>query len=316
VLTHVRTLEPVMIADLDTLLTALYVELTDRIIPRRGFTRRGPGQPPEVTDAELVCIAVAQVLLRYDDERHWLRAAPKLIGYLFPRLLGQSEYNTRLKAAAPLMEAALRWLADATPTTAELLRLMDATPVPCGQSVITARRSDLYGYAGYGYCPSHSRWYWGSKLLLMCTCEGTVTGFGLANPKLYGEREQARQVLQDQPANRPAPGTAIVTDKGLSGEDTEAFFASPDLGLILIRPARKDETTPRPFPNWLRQRIEAIIWMLKNQLGLERHGGRVPAGLWARIVQRLLALNACIWHNWNAGAPVKRSLIAYDHVSS
>jgi hypothetical protein len=42
--------------------------------------------------------------------------------------------------------------------------------------------------------------------------------------------------------------------------------------------------------------------------------GRVPAGLWARIVQRLLALNAAIWHNWLIGAPVKRSLIAYDHV--
>jgi hypothetical protein len=226
-----------MIADLDTLLTALYVELTDRIIPSRGFTRSGPGGPPEVTDAELVCIAVAQVLLRSDDERHWLRAAPKLIGHLFPRLLRQSEYNTRLKAAAPLMEAALRWLADATPGAAELLRLMDATPVPCGQSVITARRSDLYGYAGYGYCPSHSRWYWGAKLLLICTCDGTVTGFGLANPKLYGERKATRQILENQPANRPVPGTAVVTDKGLAGEETEEFFAGPDLGLILIRPA-------------------------------------------------------------------------------
>ena len=64
-----------MIADLDTLLTALYVELTDRIIPSLGLARSGPGKPPEVTDAELVCLAVAQVLLRYDDERHWLRAA-------------------------------------------------------------------------------------------------------------------------------------------------------------------------------------------------------------------------------------------------
>jgi hypothetical protein len=183
------------------------------------------------------------------------------------------------------MEAALRWLADHTPGSAEMLRLMDATPVPCGQSAVTAKRSDLYGWAGYGYCPSHSRWYWGAKLLLICTCDGTVTGFGLANPKLFGEREQARQMLKDQPANRPAPGTAVVTDKGLSGEETEAFFASGDLGLI--RPARKDEKVPRYFPNWLRQRVEAIIWTLKNQLGLERHGGRVPAGLWARIVQRL-----------------------------
>jgi hypothetical protein len=108
-----------------------------------------------VTDAELVCIAVAQVLLRFGDERHWLRIAPQLIGHLFPRLLRQSEYNTRLRQLAPLMEAAARWLADATPAAAVQLRLMDATPVPCGAS---AKRSGLYGYAGYGYCPSHSRW--------------------------------------------------------------------------------------------------------------------------------------------------------------
>ena len=303
-----------MIADLDTLLTALYVELDDRIIPARGLARRGPGGRPAVTDAELTCIAVAQVLLRFDDERHWLRIAPRLIGRLFPRLLSQGEYNLRLRRLAPLMEAALRWLADQTPATAEQLRLMDATPVPCGQSAVTAKRSGLGGYAGYGYCPSHSRWYWGCKLLLICTCDGTVTGFSLANPKLHGERDQARQTLEHQPANRPAPGSAVVTDKGLSGQDTEAFFAGDDLCLTLVRPARKDEKAPRPFPNWLRQRVEAVIWTLKSQLGLERHGGRIPAGLWTRVIQRLLALNTVIWHNWMTGAPVKRSLIAYDHI--
>jgi hypothetical protein len=96
-----------VIAGLDTLLIALYVELTDRIIPSGCLTRPGPGRPPEVTDAELVCLAVAQVLLRYNDERHWLRAAPARVGHLFPRLLAQSEYNDRIKAAAPLMEATL-----------------------------------------------------------------------------------------------------------------------------------------------------------------------------------------------------------------
>jgi hypothetical protein len=300
-----------VIADLDTLLIALYVELVDRIIPARGTRRRGPGRPPAVTDAELVCLAVAQVLLRYNDEHHWLRAAPSRVGHLFPRLLGQSEYNERLKDAAPLMEAALRWLAEHTPGSAELLRLLDGTPVGCGQSKLTTQRSNLFGYAGYGYEASHSRYYWGVKLMLITTADGTVTGFGLANPKLLGEREETRQLLTHQAANRPAPGTAVVTDKGLSGEDTEQYFA--DLGLTLIRPARKDDNTPRPFPNWLRQRVEAIIWTLKNQLGLEDHGGRVPAGLWTRIVQRLLALNAAIWHNWTIGAAVKRSLIAYDH---
>ena len=300
-----------MIADLDTLLTALYVELTDRIIPSTPTRRRGPGRPPEVTDAELVCLAVAQVLLRFNNERHWLRAAPSRVGHLFQRLLSQSEYNDRLKTTAWLMEAALRWLADQTPGSAELLRLLDATPVPCGQSTSTVKRSDLFGYAGYGYETSHSRFYWGAKLMLICTIDGTVTGFGLANPKLWGEREQARQLLTHQPANRPPRGSAVVTDKGLSGQATQALFA--EWGLCLIRPARTDEPDPEVFPNWLRQRVEAIIWTLKNQLGLEHHGGRVPAGLWARIVQRLLALNAAIWLNWSIDAPIKRSLIAYDH---
>jgi hypothetical protein len=300
-------------ADLDTLLIALYVELDDRIIPALYGRRRwrGPGRPPVVTDAELVCLAVAQVLLRYDKEHHWLRAAPARVGHLFPRLLGQSEYNQRLKQAAPLLEQALRWLAAHTPGSAEPLRLMDATPIGCGQSTTTAQRSDLFGWAGYGYESAHSRWYWGTKLLLITTADGTVTGFSLANPKLAGEREQTRQTLTYAPLNLPRPGTTVVTDKGLSGAEVDEFFAGLDL--TLVRPARRDEKTPRPFPNWLRQRIEAIIWTLKNQLGLEHHNARVPAGLWTRVLQRLLALNAVIWHNWTIGAPVKRSLIPYDH---
>jgi hypothetical protein len=138
-----------------------------------------------------------------------------------------------------------------------------------------------------------------------------VTGFGLANPKLVGERQQAQLLLAARPANRPPKGSAVVTDKGLAGAQTEGCFAG--LGLCLIRPARADEPDPEVFPGWLRQRIEAIIWTLKHQLGLDHPGGRVPAGLWARVVQRLLALNAAIWFNWQLDAPVKRSLIAYDH---
>jgi hypothetical protein len=46
---------------------------------------------------------------------------------------------------------------------------------------------------------------------------------------------------------------------------------------------------------------------------LERHGARTPAGLYARIAQRLLAMAAAIWHNWATSQPIKRSLIAYDH---
>jgi transposase len=63
----------------------------------------------------------------------------------------------------------------------------------------------------------------------------------------------------------------------------------------------------------LRQWIESINDTLKGQLNLERHGGRTPAGVYARVGQRLLALAAAIWHHWRLNAEDKRSLIAYDH---
>jgi hypothetical protein len=209
------------------------------------------------------------------------------------------------------MEAALRWLAAHTPATTELLRLLDGTPVVCGRSRTTATRSELAGWAGYGHDTSHHCFYWGARLLLVCTPDGTVTGFGLANPKLVGEREAVLAMLGGVPANRPAPGTLLVADKGFAGHDFQVALAGLDL--VILRPARKDEVDQGGFPNWLRQRIEAIIWTLKHQLGLDRPGGRSPAGLWTRVTQRLLALNAAIWFNWQIGAPVKRSLIAYDH---
>jgi hypothetical protein len=311
-----NTLDPEVVVDtdLDTLLIALYVELTDRILPAQQIrTDRGPGRPKEVTDAELVCLAVAQVLLRFNDERHWLRAAPALVGHLFPRLLSQPEYNRRLRAAADLMESALRWLAARTPSTTELVRLMDGTPVPCGASRQTAKRSDLAGWAGYGMDKSHHRFYWGAELMLICAPDGTVTGFGLVNPKLVKERDAVRLMLTEV-RNRPPRGTVDVCDKGFAGADFAADMA--ELSITVVRPARKDEPHDATFPFWLRQRIESVNWTLKGQLGLAEHGGRILSGLWARVVQRLLALNAVIWHNWATHADRKRSLIAYDHVKA
>lgn len=114
---------------LDTHLIARHVELNDWIIPasRWGRTRSGPGCPSPVTDVELLCLAVTQVLLRYNDEHHWLRAASSGWGMLFPRPLGQSEYYQRLKDAAPLWEAQCGgW--PPRPRGAKALRLTNATP--------------------------------------------------------------------------------------------------------------------------------------------------------------------------------------------
>ncbi|HEX9520916.1 MAG TPA: hypothetical protein VF940_32635 [Streptosporangiaceae bacterium] len=108
-------------------------------------------------------------------------------------------------------------------------------------------------------------------------------------------------------------GQVIIGDKNYYGHDFEAILAGT--GLSLLRPARKGEAERQgtEFFRPLRQIIESINDTLKGQLDLERHGGRTPAGVLIRVLQRILALTATIWHNDHAGQPVARSLLAYDH---
>jgi hypothetical protein len=295
--------------DLDTLLIALYVELTDEILPSLE-SRAGPGRPAEVSDAELLCLAVAQAFHGYVKERAWLRVAPKLVGHLFPRLLCQSEYNRRLRSLSAVMLTTMRWLARRTDSVYDRVRLIDGTKIICGMSRETVKRSDLFGYCGYGYDKSHSTYYWGMKLMLVMTPDGLVTGFILVNPKMYGELDATRMMLQVRD-NRPLPGSTFVGDKGFRGREFEAELLAG--GIVMVRPACSNESDPGVFPKWLRQPVEAVIGTLKDQFGIEHPRAHKPDGLFARVIQRLLALNAGIWQNWMIGAERKRSLIAYDH---
>jgi hypothetical protein len=301
--------------DLDTLLTALYVLVDDHVIPpqphRPGRPGR-PGRPKKLSDAELVCLAVAQVLLGARSEHHWLRMCYGRLGHLFPYLPKQPGYHKRVKTCAPLICQTTLHLATLCPSWADGLRLLDATPVPCGASRPTVQRSALAGLAAYGYCASHSRWYWGLKLYLLTTPEGMPVAWCLASPKL-GERDVAQELLaQAREAGTLRAGMVVVTDKGLSGKGMERF-CTEQVGVLLVRPDRRDEN--RRFGNLagIRQWIESVNDTLKGQLDLEGHGARTPAGVFARVAQRLLALAAAIWHNWRTDAPAKRSLIAYDH---
>ncbi|MCP3760743.1 transposase, partial [Streptomyces sp. TBY4] len=176
-----------------------------------------------------------------------------------------------------------------------------------------AKRSDLAGWAEYGYCASHSRFFWGLRLHLVCTVHGMPVAFALTSAKA-AEREVLLDIFHVEPgllADRPRP--TLLADKNYYGRDFVRDLAG--LGVRLLRPARKGEPERAGSALFkpLRQLIESVNQTLKGQLDLERHGGRTPAGVTVRVLQRLLALTAAIWHNHKTGAPVIRSLTAYDH---
>lgn len=307
-----------MDADLDTLVTALYVRTDDllKAHPERVPARPRVGITPKITDAELLTVAVMQALLGYTCERRWLRYTQGNLTGWFPNLPGQSGYNKRLRKLAPTMAWLIAALGAETTVVSDDVWVVDSTPVECARSRETVHRSELAGWAEYGYCASHSRFFWGLRLHLVCTMHGLPVGWALTGAKA-DERQTFCDILTNTPAMAQARldgGTQIlIGDKNYFGKQFESQIAAKQIDLL--RPARKGEPE-RPGVQLfkpLRQIIESINQTLKGQLDLERHGGRTIAGVCARVTQRLLAMTAAIWHNDTLSLNIRRSLTAYDH---
>ncbi|MFF3060283.1 IS982 family transposase [Streptomyces sp. NPDC057909] len=303
-----------MTNNLDTLATTLYATTDDLLKehPDLAPWRPAVGIAPQLTDAELVTLAMMQAMLGFTSEAKWLRYARARLRHLFPYLPKQPGYNKRLRKSAELLRRVSRVLAASTSAWSDDVWIVDSTPVECGRSRETVKRSDLAGWAEYGYCASHSRFFWGLRLHLVCTLQGLPVAFALTGAKA-DEREVLLDLLAAEPHLAARPGQTLIGDKNYFGRDFELELAQHDFQLL--RPTRKGE---RQRPGGalfkpLRQVIESVNETFKGQLDLEQHRGRTPSGVIARVMQRILALTAAIWHNDRTGQSVLRSLTAYDH---
>ena len=299
--------------DLDTLAITLYVTVDDLLIqhPEWAPERAVVGIAPKLSDAELVTLTVVQVLLRFDTEARFLRYAHAHMGPWFPYLPTRSGYNKRLRSSGGLLQHVIAWLATNSPSWHDDLWLVDSTPVECGRSRHTQQHSDLGGWAEYGYCPSHSRYFWGLRLHLVATPSPIPITYALPGAKA-DKRDICLNMLTH--AQIAPQDQTITADKGYQRASFEEHLNTA--GISLIRPATQTETprTGKQFLKALHQTIESVYNTLKDQLGLERHSGHTRAGVGVRVLQPILALTTVIWHNQTTQRPgPARSLTAYDH---
>ena len=288
-----------MLADLDLLLIAVFCAADDLLPAKPRNAKR------MLTDAEVVTLCVAQAMMGIPSDPRFLRVARKQLQHLFPRIPGRSGFSKRRDRLADTIEALIEVFASDSPGFHDDLVLVDSTPVECGRSVETSRRSQLADAADYGWCASHSRFFWGFRLHCLFALDGTPRALQLTSPKA-SEREVCLAMLHR--VDRTGHLT-VVGDKGYAGRDFE--HAAADLDVTICRPRRKDEPGAGPHLAPIRQRIESIFQTCKDLLTLERHGARTLHGLRTRIASRFLALAAAISLNHRLGRP-PRAIADYN----
>ena len=286
-----------MTADLEALVVAAYVFADEYPVPARC------GRPAEVSDAELVALAVCQAAMGISSDRQFLG----LVGYRlpgwFPRLPSQSQYNRRLRALVELIASVQLRLAGWL--DAGGVRLADGTLLGVATYPGCAARSEFAGCARYGYAKSQHRFVWGVRLVLLSDPRGLPLGYTLvpANEKEY---EPLADLLTGTLAEQ------VLADKGLWGSAYRTRLAAGGVELITPAKARtaSNEAGQRRHAS-IRLAIESVFANLKGQMRLEQHLAKTPAGLAVRIAQRLLALTIGMLLNTLAGRPA-RALAAYD----
>ena len=235
------------------------------------------------------------------SDRRFLAVARKRPWHLFPELPAQPGFHKRRRRLPDTIEWLVGIFASQSPGSGDDVVLLDSTP--CGRSRETAKRSALGDAAAYGYCRSHSRYFWGMRLHLACAPDGTPRAATLAGAD-RSEREVGLALLE----RTLRGGEAVVCDKGYAGR--EFALSVDEMDARVLRPPRRDEPESGVRLSFIRQRIESVFWTCKDVLTLERHGARTLANLRVRVATRLLCLAACISLNHQLGRP-SRSLVAY-----
>jgi Transposase DDE domain len=283
--------------DLEALVVAAYVFADEYPVPPRG------GRKPLISDAELVALAVGQAAIGISSDRQFLGLIDRVLPGWFPHLPDQSQYNRRLRALVELIsivqQRLARWLDSGG------VRLSDGTLIGVANYPGCQRRSEFAGFARFGFAKSQHRFVFGVRLVLLTDECGLPLGYTLvpANEKEY-------QPLADLLTGTPAK--VVIADKGFWGRDYAAQLAAA--GTTLLTPSKTRTSANLQHERRLastRLVIESVFSNLKQQMRLERHLARTPAGLALRIAQRILALTIGILLNRLSGRPA-RALAAYD----
>lgn len=246
---------------------------------------RTVGAKPTFSDSEMLTLMLAIDFFEFTSERRFVAFIRANYRTLFPELLDQSQYNRRARRLCALLEALRRAWATELGVQCEKHFLLDTTPVIAVGYRRDKSHSDFRGSADYGYCAARDLHYYGYKLVMVTTLDGTPYTFELV-PANTDERDAADELLDRLPLD-----STVWADKGFIDADWQAAWATQRLHLW--SPKRKNQKRQNPpefdrLLNQVRERIEGTFDSLKEGgRSLERTLAHTVGGLCARVIAKV-----------------------------
>ena len=163
-----------MDADLDLLLIAVFCTAAD-LLPEKPYNAKRI-----ISDAEVVTLCVAQAIMGIPSDPRFRAVASRRLTHLFPWIPQSSGLYKRRERLSDTIETLISEFARHSPGHDDELVLVDSAPVECCRSRETVKRAGasslddaLANAADYGYCASHSRYFYGFRLHSLFALDGT-----------------------------------------------------------------------------------------------------------------------------------------------
>ena len=275
-----------MAISIELLFLVTYV-LVDDWYQRKGryLVYRTVGDLPTFCNSEMLTLMLAIDFFEFTSERRYVAFVRANYLRLFPHLLTQSQYNRRARQLGALLNALRQDWASELGVQLENHFLLDTTPVIAVGYRRTKHQSDFLGSAAYGYCAARRMKYFGYKLAMLTTLDGTPYAFELL-PANTDEREAADEILDSLP-----PNSHVWSDKGFIGEEWQAQWAETGRHIWTTKRENQLSQNPPAFDqllNRVRERVEGAFDILKEGgRSVEHTLAHTIEGLCSRILAKI-----------------------------
>jgi hypothetical protein len=284
-------------SDWEDVFTVTFVLVDDAwpTLPKGALPRRRRGPAPEMSDSEVVTIALFVDSIFDGDEEKGLAFIRQYHRALFPTLLDDSRFNRRRRDLWAAMEALRCHFRDAWREAhpqehdVAFLRVIDSAPIPictysrgsrC-QSIPLDQRDEWFGV-----CTSKKTKFFGPRCHATVYLDQMIDSWCLA-PGSYHDLRPVPALLEGQRS------LAAIGDKAYISPDLDSEVWEDSEHLILpLRKVNQKVQWPKGIQailSKIRHRIETAFSVLTTTFHLDKLGSRSFSGMVTRATTRVLA---------------------------